>query len=115
MLYRGNGGTVADETMVTNILVGEETRERLTRYGEAVGAATYEEAVLRLLRGTDTESAFGSTAGWGPWSEADRLDTRDGERRGVPVSTAAGSRALLADGATAGDRAPASIERLDAL
>lgn len=67
--------------MATTVQMSEETRERLARYKEAIGAATYEEAIVRLLRGTETESAFGSMSGWGSWSEEDRLRTRsdDGE------------------------------------
>ncbi len=67
--------------MATTVQVSEETRARLAQYKESIGAETYEEAILRLLRGTESESAFGSMAGWGSWSEADRLRARsdDGE------------------------------------
>ncbi|MEF8839766.1 MAG: hypothetical protein V5A18_09710 [Haloarculaceae archaeon] len=65
--------------MATTVQVSEETRDRLARYKEAVGAETYEEAIVRLLRGTESESAFGSMAGWGSWSEADRLHARSDE------------------------------------
>lgn len=62
--------------MATTIQVSEETRERLARYKAAIEAGTYEEAILRLLRQTETESAFGSMAGWGPWTAEDRLEAR---------------------------------------
>lgn len=65
--------------MATTIQVSEETRARLAQYKEAIDAETYEEAVVRLLRGTETESAFGSMAGWGPWTEEDRLRARSDE------------------------------------
>lgn len=65
--------------MATTVQVSEETRERLAQYKEAVGAATYEEAIVRLLRRTQTESAFGSMAGWGSWSEEDRFQARSDE------------------------------------
>lgn len=62
--------------MATTVQVSHETKDRLERYKEAIGAATYDEAIVRLLRSTETESAFGSLRGWGPWTEADRLDAR---------------------------------------
>lgn len=62
--------------MATTVQVSEETKDRLERYKESVGAATYEEAIARLLRGTETESAFGSIAGWGPWTDDDRFRAR---------------------------------------
>lgn len=62
--------------MATTVQVSKETRDRLEQYKESVGAATYEEAIVRLLRGTETESAFGSMQGWGRWSESDRLRAR---------------------------------------
>ena len=65
--------------MATTVQVSEETRERLARYKEAVGAGTYEEAIVRLLRGSETESAFGSLRGWGSWTEEDRLTSRSDE------------------------------------
>lgn len=65
--------------MATTVQVSEDTRDRLERYKEEIGATTYEEAIVRLLRHTDTESAFGSIRGWGPWSEEDRLRTRSDE------------------------------------
>lgn len=57
----------------------EETRARLARYKEAIGASTYEEAIIRLLRSTGTESAFGSMQGWGAWIDEDRLRARSDE------------------------------------
>lgn len=65
--------------MATTVQVSEETRDRLAEYKEAIGAATYEVAIVRLLRETLSETAFGSMAGWGPWSESDRLRTRSDE------------------------------------
>lgn len=67
--------------MATTIRVSEETRKRLARYKEAVGAETLEEAIVGLLRGAVVESAFGSMLGWGAWSEEERLRARsdDGE------------------------------------
>lgn len=63
--------------MATTVQVSEETRDRLARYKETVGADTYEEAIVRLLRAASAESAFGSMEGWGSWSdEDDRLRTR---------------------------------------
>lgn len=62
--------------MTTTVQVSDETRDRLAQYKEAIGAETYEEAIARLLRGTETESAYGSMAGWGPWSPDDRLQAR---------------------------------------
>lgn len=66
-------------TMTTTVQVSEETRDRLAQYKEAIGADTYEEAIARLLRGTETESAFGSMTGWGPWTPDDRLLARSDE------------------------------------
>lgn len=43
---------------------------------EAVGAETYEEAIIRLLQRTETESAFGSMTGGGPWTDVDRCRAR---------------------------------------
>lgn len=68
--------------MATTVQVSEETRERLAQYKEAVGAATYEEAIVRLLRGTETESAFGSMQAWGHWVEEDRLRAGSDEPEG---------------------------------
>lgn len=65
--------------MATTVQVSEETRERLAQYKAAVGADTYEEAIIRLLRATETESAFGSMGGWGPWKDEDRLRARSDE------------------------------------
>lgn len=67
--------------MATTVQLSEETKDRLEQYKDAIGAATYEEAIIRLLRGTETESAFGTIPDWEPWDEQDRLRTRsdDGE------------------------------------
>lgn len=65
--------------MATTVQVSEETRARLAQYKERIGAATYEEAIVRLLRGTESESAFGSMQGWEPWTEQDRLRARSDE------------------------------------
>lgn len=65
--------------MATTVQVSEETRQRLAQYKEAVGAASYDEAIVRLLRGTETESAYGSMAGWGSWTDEDRLRARSDE------------------------------------
>jgi len=65
--------------MATTVQVSEETRQRLAQYKEVVGAETYDEAIVRLLRGTETESAFGSMSGWGGWTDEDRLRTRSDE------------------------------------
>lgn len=65
--------------MATTVQVSEETRERLAAYKEAVGAATYDEAIVRLLRETNAESAFGALEGWESWTEEDRLRTRSDE------------------------------------
>lgn len=65
--------------MPTTVQVSEETRDRLAQYKEAVGADTYEEAIVHLLRQTAEESAFGSIRGWGSWSDADRSRTRSDE------------------------------------
>ena len=65
--------------MATTVQVSEETRQRLAQYKEAVGADTYDEAIVRLLRGVETESAFGSMSGWGSWTDEDRLRTRSDE------------------------------------
>ena len=63
-------------TMTTTVQVSEETRDRLAQYKDAIGADTYEEAIARLLRGTETESAFGSMTGWGRWTPEDRFLAR---------------------------------------
>lgn len=65
--------------MTTNVPVTEETRERLASYKEAVGAATYDEAIVRLLRETNVESAFGTLEGWESGAEEDRLKARSDE------------------------------------
>lgn len=65
--------------MATTVQVSEETRDRLAQYKEAVGADTYEEAIVHLLRQTAEESAFGSIRGWGSWTEVDRSRTRSDE------------------------------------
>ena len=65
--------------MTTTVQVSDETRDRLAQYKEAIGADTYEEAIARLLRGTETESAYGSMDGWGPWTPDDRLRSRSDE------------------------------------
>lgn len=65
--------------MATTIQMSQETKSRLERYKDAVGATTYEDAVISLLRGTETESAFGSVPDWEPWSSEDRLQTRSDE------------------------------------
>lgn len=65
--------------MATTVQLSQATKDRLERYKEAVGAATYEEAIVRLLRGTEAESAFGSISGWGAWTEEDRLRARSDE------------------------------------
>lgn len=68
--------------MTTIVRVSEETRERLTSFKEAIGAATYDEAIARLLRETNAESAFGSLEGWESWTEEDRLRARSDEGEG---------------------------------
>lgn len=65
--------------MTTMVQVSDGTRDRLAEYKEAIGAETYEEAIVRLLRGTETESGYGSMTGWGPWSPEDRLRARTDE------------------------------------
>lgn len=62
--------------MATTVQVSEETRDRLEQYKESVGVTTYEEAIIRLLRSTETESAFESMPGWGRWSDSDRMRAR---------------------------------------
>lgn len=69
-------------TMATTVRVSEETRDRLDRYMESVGVTSYEEAITRLLRGTETESAFGSMPGWGRWSKLDRFRSRSDDSAG---------------------------------
>lgn len=65
--------------MTTMVQVSDETRDRLAEYKEAIGAETYEEATVRLLRATETDSADGSMTGWGPWSPEDRRWARTDE------------------------------------
>lgn len=62
--------------MATTVQLSQETKQQLERYKESVGATTYEDAIVRLLRGTESESAFGSIPDWEPWTETDRLETR---------------------------------------
>lgn len=62
--------------MTPTVQVSDETRDRLAQYKEAIGVDTYEEAIVRLLRGTETESVYASMTGWGPWTPEDRLRTR---------------------------------------
>lgn len=65
--------------MATTVQVSEETRDRLAQLKDAMGADTFDDAIRRLLRESGEESAFGSMPGWGPWSEADRMESRSDE------------------------------------
>lgn len=43
------------------------------------GVETYEEAIVRLRRGAESERAFGTMDGWGPWTDEARLHARSDE------------------------------------
>lgn len=65
--------------MSPTLRLSDEVGKRLARYREAIGVDTDEEAIRRLLRLRGTDSAFGVMAGWGSWSDADRLTDRSAD------------------------------------